>query len=385
MFDSLFFQTIWPNSNLAWYICAIALLFCLLNIVMRILEMRAIGKHYSWESEKRERYERGDEGVSLIITVNNDREAIVNNLPRFLEQDYPNFEVVVVDEVSDDDSLEELKRLAQIYPNLHISRLYEGVKFHRTKKIAINIGIMAAQNDILLFSDIDCVPATRNYIREMQACFSPSTVAVIGGSIFAYERGLKINSYRYIHNIHLLKYFLLKFFGVVVGCDPANYAYRRSMYLEERGFTRNNQELMGYESEMLLKFKKRGEIRVNRSPDSFISYPVGTDNRRESIEYYYAGRRSWPTSCRLLVNIAQWLHLLLYISLISLFFLAFPYWVITSAIVGVFLIDLIMVNLEMRRLGERRIFGISLLSNLVGFFAQWRFEVRAIFTARRWR
>lgn len=73
------------------------------------------------------------------------------NLCFFLEQDYPDFEVIVVDECSEDNTQEVLAEMQQKYPHLRTTRIFPETKFRSTKKIAINIGILAARHDILLF------------------------------------------------------------------------------------------------------------------------------------------------------------------------------------------------------------------------------------------
>jgi cellulose synthase/poly-beta-1,6-N-acetylglucosamine synthase-like glycosyltransferase len=63
------------------------------------------------------------EGVSLLISARNEAENLERFLPAFLTQDYPEYEVVVVNDRSTDHSEEVLGRLAQLYPHLRFTSL----------------------------------------------------------------------------------------------------------------------------------------------------------------------------------------------------------------------------------------------------------------------
>lgn len=101
-----------------------------------------------------------EEGVSVIITCSNKAELLKQNLEAFLTQEYPKYEVIVVDEGSEDET-------RMFYPICNRNTAFEDypdfseTKFRRTKKIAINIGVLAAQYDVLLFSEINCKPGSR--------------------------------------------------------------------------------------------------------------------------------------------------------------------------------------------------------------------------------
>ena len=53
-----------------------------------------------------------NEGVSLIIAVRNELDNLKQNLPFLLAQDYPNYEIIIVDDHSSDDSCLFIKEFA---------------------------------------------------------------------------------------------------------------------------------------------------------------------------------------------------------------------------------------------------------------------------------
>ncbi len=103
--------------------------------------------------------------LSVIICARNEAENLQRRLPAVLAQDYPDYEVIVVDDDSADDTPALLRRLAAEYPRLRALRL--SPKTSPGKKAALAYGIAAAQNEWLVFTDADCTPASSYWLREM--------------------------------------------------------------------------------------------------------------------------------------------------------------------------------------------------------------------------
>ena len=104
------------------------------------------------------------EAVSVIVAAKNEAGNLQNFLPLILNQKYANFELLVVDDHSSDNSLQVLEALASQYPNLSY---YRQEKTKVGKKAAIQKAIQKAKNDLLLFIDADCYPSSRNWIQMM--------------------------------------------------------------------------------------------------------------------------------------------------------------------------------------------------------------------------
>ncbi|MFK7799261.1 MAG: glycosyltransferase [Aureispira sp.] len=103
--------------------------------------------------------------VSLIVCARNEAVNLQKNLEYLLQQDYPTFEVIVVDDVSEDATLSILNAFRQKYSHLHIVHLVQ--KKTAGKKGALGEGIAAAQYQHLLLTDADCRPASNQWIRRM--------------------------------------------------------------------------------------------------------------------------------------------------------------------------------------------------------------------------
>ena len=133
------------------------------------------------------RDEKVEGGVSVIITSHNSAEQLEENLPYFLTQDCDDYEVIVVDECSEDDTESVLGRLEEKFSRLRSAMVPRDAKFRSTKKLAINIGVLSARYDILLFSEANCRPVSPGWVREMRASLGKKNSVAVG---FAnYEAG----------------------------------------------------------------------------------------------------------------------------------------------------------------------------------------------------
>jgi glycosyltransferase involved in cell wall biosynthesis len=174
--------------------------------------------------------------VSVIICARNEEVNIEKNLKYILEQDYTNFEVVVVNDCSNDNSDLILREYSSKYPHLKVVTVNEHERFKTGKKFAVTMGIKAAQNENLLFTDADCRPASLNWIRRMQENFSGSTEIVLGFS--PYERlsgfvNLLIRFETFFTALNYLSFALARKPYMGVG---RNMAYTKTLFFKGKGF-----------------------------------------------------------------------------------------------------------------------------------------------------
>ena len=175
--------------------------------------------------------------VSVVICARDEEANLTNFLPSFLEQDYPNFEVIVVNDCSEDNTQTVLEELAKQYPNLRISVIKKDPVFKHGKKMAMLVGIKAANNEHLVFSDADCQPESTVWLAEMAAGFGEKNKIILGYGGYLKESSL-LNSY-----IRYDTFFSgMQFLGMALAGRPymgvgRNLAYLKSFFFEKRGFS----------------------------------------------------------------------------------------------------------------------------------------------------
>lgn len=133
----------------------------------------------------RQDYSSG-KSVSVVICAKNEAENLRKNLPFILRQDYLHYEVIVVDDGSDDGTRElEIKD-----ERLKIIHLTKEEKVGLGKKYALQKGVEQAKNEVILLTDADCRPLSKNWISEMVERINEKHKIVLGVS--PYNKGKNV-------------------------------------------------------------------------------------------------------------------------------------------------------------------------------------------------
>jgi len=183
--------------------------------------------------------------VSVIICARNESENLRNFLPSILEQDYPDYEVIVVNDCSEDNSYEILGEYLTQYPHLRISTVNRDPKFAHNKKFAQFIGIKAAKNEILLFTDADCKPESDKWLDGMTSHFDEKINFVLGYGGYLIGNGLLNKYIRYDSLTIAMQYLGMAIRGIPYMGVGRNLAYRRSVFFRNKGFGSHNHVISG--------------------------------------------------------------------------------------------------------------------------------------------
>ncbi len=172
MFDFNLFLTDTYSIALAAVMLAAVIYLCL---YYGLYHMR-VGNHKGAEGGTEEL-----PPVSVVLTARNDAAWLKENLVYLLEQDYPDFEVVVVDYLSRDDTQFVLKLLRDYYPHLKVVPFKEDVNLFQGKKYPLSIGIKSAAHDILMLADPDCTPKNLLWLRGMVRGYKKKGTQIVLG------------------------------------------------------------------------------------------------------------------------------------------------------------------------------------------------------------
>lgn len=177
-----------------------------------------------------------DKPVSVIICARNEYHNLMINLPLILEQDYPEFEVVVVNDSSEDGTLELLMSLAKNYPRLRIFDLEKNLNFFTGKKFPLSLGIKSAKYDVVLLTDADCRPSGPHWIRNMQSRYGEGKEIVLGYGPYKKKPNLLNVLIRYDAFISGMQYFSYALSGMPYMGVGRNLMYSRPLFYKSKGF-----------------------------------------------------------------------------------------------------------------------------------------------------
>ncbi|MBR5783712.1 MAG: glycosyltransferase [Bacteroidales bacterium] len=240
-------------------------------------------------------------GVSVVLTVKNDDIFLKENLVYLLEQDHPNYEVIVVNHVSQDYTQYTLQMYKDKYPHLKVMNFTQDVNLFQGRKFPLSIGINLAKNDIILLTDCTCVPKTNTWVAEVASHFaSNKTKVVLSFSGVGADKTLLNSFIRYDNLSYMASMFGFALMGSpYTGCGR-NLAYRRSFFMEKGGFIQHYNIPTGEDDIFINENASSANAVVCLSKDSyvyseskktFMGWVRQKKERMSTQKYYGIGRK----------------------------------------------------------------------------------------------
>ncbi|RMB64186.1 glycosyltransferase [Dokdonia sinensis] len=327
--------------------------------------------------------------ISVIVCAKNEAENLKKHIPKLLEQDYPEFQIVFINDASSDDTEEVMEQFALSDKRVKQVNVVNVEAFWGNKKYALTLGVKAAAYEHLLFTDADCVPATSNWIREMARGFSQEKEIVLGYGGYEKVKGSLLNQ--------LIRYETLftavQYFSYAIGGKPymgvgRNLAYTTNLFYEQRGFI-NHIKIRSGDDDLFVN-----QAATSQNTTAIWNYESFTISKAKK------SYRAWFTQKRRHVNVAKYYkwtdkfllaifyssQLLFFLSAFLILFTSFQ-WEICLAIIGLrYLIAWIAVGVSAYRLQEKDCAWFFPLNELFLIFFQLSiFSANLISKPNRWK
>ena len=286
---------------------------------------------------------------SVIICAKNESKNLAHLLPRVLEQDYPaGFEVIVVNDASEDSSELVLARLREKYDNLYYTSIPYDKKFRHGKKLAVTLGVKAAKNEHLLFTDADCEPAGKHWLKTMAQGFASGKDIVLGYGPYKKQKGFVNLWHRYDTFQIGIQYLSFALRGLPYMAVGRNMAYKKSVFLKNQGFKKHQHLLSGDDDLFIRDVATKDNVALVANPEGFtFSYPAGNfkewkhqKSRHLTTSPYYKRKIKMLIGAEVLSRQLFWS-----ISIISVFFSTF----------AIALIVLIFIKLAVQFIVQKKV------------------------------
>ena len=339
---------------------------------------------------KQEKAETETPPLSVILVAKDAASDLQKNHPAILEQDYPEFEVIVIYEQTSDDNCEDvLKLLQEKYPNLHHSFIPDSARYISHKKLGITMGIKASHHEWLVFTEPDCCPSSNQWLRKMARNFTQDTDIVLGYSNYEKTKGWfnrKIIFDTMLNSMRQL--------GSAIGGHPytgcgRNLAYRKSLYYQQKGFA-SHLNLQRGEDDLFVNQCANGKnTRVEASLESTmrITAPHFKKNWHEEKLSYTMTSRYYKGISRYIMGFETCTRLLFLAMIIAC--LAFGILTQNWMMVGIacllwlfrFIILLVVFRKTSIALGERTFYSTLLLFDWM--HPLWNLRIKLLQRLRR--
>ncbi|MDR1679764.1 MAG: glycosyltransferase [Prevotellaceae bacterium] len=299
-------------------------------------------------------------GVSVIICARNESENLRDFLSVVLAQDYPNYEVIVVNDGSTDETETLLRALARENPHLYHTCIPQNAQVMSPKKLALTVAIKAAKKEILLFTDADCYPVSESWIRKMIRNFTPKTDFVLGYGAYERHKGLLSHLISYDTFFIAMQYMGFSYRGCPYMAVGRNMAYRRKVFFENRGFASILHLQSGDDDLFVNKRANKNNTRIeinaesktiSRSNTEFKDWFIQKERHLSTASYYRPGSK-----CIIGTEVGS--RGIFYLSILGLILLA-PLPLLLIAL-GFFILryitQAIVINLSARNFNERKFY-----------------------------
>ncbi|WGD33716.1 glycosyltransferase [Olleya sp. YS] len=254
--------------------------------------------------------------ISVIICAKNEAENIAKFLPSILEQDYPTFEVVLINDSSQDDTLEVFEAFALKHSNIKIVDVKNIEAFWGNKKYALSLGIKAAKHNNLLFTDADCQPLSNQWIKQMSSYFSEDNSIVLGYGAYNKIKNSLLNMLiRFETLLTATQYFSLAKVGLPYMGVGRNLAYHRDQFFKSNGFIKHMKIRSGDDDLFINEVASAKNTTICYSKDSFTtSIPKTTfkdwfkqKRRHVSTAKHYKFKHKFLLSTFYITQVLFWL------------------------------------------------------------------------------
>lgn len=223
---------------------------------------------------KRSKKETETPPLSVILVAKDAAMDLQRNLPAILEQDYPNFEVIVIYEKASDDNCEDvLKILAEKHPHLYHSFIPDSARYISHKKLGITMGIKASHHEWLVFTEPNCRPTSNQWLRKMARNFTSNTDIVLGYSNYEKTKDWFNRKITFDTLLNSMRYLGLAICGnPYMGCGR-NLAYRKTLFYQQKGFSSHLNLQRGEDDLFINQTANRKNTRIELSSESIIRIP----------------------------------------------------------------------------------------------------------------
>ena len=257
-----------------WIVLGVLLALFVAQVYWYSRYMAAPARRLRHKAECAVENEEQTPGVSVVLCAHNESHNLADYLQALLLQDYPTYEVIVVDDGSEDDTRAVVERYMVHDARLRMTFVPIGARVGSTKKLALTLAAKAAQYDYLLLTDADCVPESNQWIRQMMRGFGDGKEIVLGFSPYFKTKGHLNRLVRFDTLFNGLHYLGAALCGHPYMGVGRNLAYRKSMFFETGGFTHLMNNRAGDDDLFVNHVATKKNTAVVCSPESLIWSPA---------------------------------------------------------------------------------------------------------------
>ena len=216
--------------------------------------------------------------VSVIVCAKNEAKNLERFLPTIIQQNYSEYELVLINDASHDDSLEIMQKFAEKHHNIKIVNVKPIEAFWGNKKYALTLGIKASKHNLLLFTDADCKPVSKYWISEMVGRFNNQKSIVLGFGAHTKIKNSFLNKLIRFETLSTaLRYFSFTKIGMPYMGVGRNLAYKKNLFFKVNGFMDHMHIKSGDDDLFINQVATSKNVSICFNKNSFTTSPAKTN------------------------------------------------------------------------------------------------------------
>ncbi|WP_107038522.1 glycosyltransferase [Brumimicrobium mesophilum] len=326
--------------------------------------------------------------VSIIISARNEEDNLFELLPFILEQEYPKFEVIVVNHQSTDNTADILVAFQAKYTHLRIINLERSNHLAQGKKLTLTLGIKGAKYEHLLMTDADCKPTSNQWLRSMANEFVDKKEIILGYGPHYTVPGFLNKIIRLDTSMIALNYLSFAKAGVPYMGVGRNLAYTKKLFMNNSGFKTHYSISSGDDDLFVQEVVQKRNYSIVLSPETFC-YSEAKNSWsdwlvQKSRHYSTSGR--YPLFKKLLLGIYPLSLLMMIISLVTLLIIGGITWITLGVIALVIISKWIVFGKAFNKLKQTSfVWGIIFWDILYAIFTPIIYFTSAKITGSKWK
>jgi biofilm PGA synthesis N-glycosyltransferase PgaC len=325
--------------------------------------------------------EEVNQPVSIVICARNEDDNLTEFLPKILTQDYEDFEVIVVNDCSFDNTENVIDEFVKVFPNLRKANIKEDEYYKHGKKFAMLVGIKAAKFNQVLLTDADCYPASDQWLKQMASGFSSQKEIVLGYGAYEKRKGFLNKLIRFDTFIIATQYLSAAIKNKPYMGVGRNLAYTKELFFKEKGFSRHYHIISGDDDLFVNQAANNVNVNVCTHKDA-ITYSKA---KKTFKEWRLQKARHLTTSpiyrktSKLKIAFSYLSQYYFYLSLIALSFSIKTLLLIPIIFCLKIIIQLLILNRASKKLNEKDLLWGSFIYELVLLFIYPIFHLTKLF------
>jgi glycosyltransferase involved in cell wall biosynthesis len=326
--------------------------------------------------------------LSLLLTVRNEEEMLNKNLPKLLTIDGADYEVIVVDDFSQDSTYLVLGSLKKQYRRLKISSLNEETRF--SLKLSQNIALKAASYEWVLPLPVSIIDPKTEWLSAFHKEINDTKQVIAGYATIEANKGFINRIYRTGNYWLFMKSAGYINIGLPLVYSDENIAFRKQKYFETGGYGTKIKEPFANLELIINQFIQKKSASILFTPESVVkkSQQVYWKDFLELLKKGFRIEKHLSTTKQLFLRFDDYTRVLYLLSSILVIIFLPDTWLVFLSLFGIKTAAyLLIIKISQKRLREPKIFISSLVYGIVipffTVFYKWYFNYRS--RKNRWR